>query len=284
MKYIFYVSILVFTLSFPALAQKSFQAIVNENEATFTFPLNPEQEYEWSSGGLTYQWSVIVTNNKKRYELGFFLYTPQGASSDESGNINALLEAGQFSVWSGNKVLDSIKVSGFANEAKDKLTIKISDKKSIQLLFSSKPKYVTFSTLLELFEKPTNVRVPVEYSIQEKASQKSSQVSRNILATKSWQAFWTNFSNAVYTRNLKTLVQLSCSNFFYYDGTAEDWLKSNIKTSKWNLVKKAVLSGTRPLETDERNEIERITIKYEDLIFKFENGKRWCFSQPAMGD
>ncbi|HQU84322.1 MAG TPA: hypothetical protein PKY59_14390 [Pyrinomonadaceae bacterium] len=165
MKYIFYVFVLIFALSLPALAQKSFQAAVNDDEAVFTFPLNPKQEYEWSSGGLTYQWSLIVTNNRKRYEFGFFLYTPQGASSDESGDINALLEAGQFSVWSGNKVLDTVSVSGYANQNKDKLTIKITDKKSIQLLFSGKPKFVTFSTVLELFEKPKNVKVPVKYGI-----------------------------------------------------------------------------------------------------------------------
>lgn len=163
MKYIFYASILAFVLSLPALAQKNFQALVNDDEATFTFPLNPKQEYEWSSGGLTYQWSVTVMNNRKRYEFGFFLYTAMGVSPTESGDINALLEAGQFSVWRGTKVLDSVKVDGYASENKDKLTIKITDKKSIQLLFSSKPKYVTFSTVLELFEKPTNVRVPVKY-------------------------------------------------------------------------------------------------------------------------
>lgn len=170
MRYIFCVSILVFALYLPASAQKNFQAVVNDNEATFTFPLNPNQEYEWASGGLTYQWSVIVTNNRKRYEFGFSLYTAQGASPTETGDINALLKAGQLSVWSGTKVLDNVKVEGYASKAKDKLTIKITGRKSIQLLFSSKPKYVTFSTLLELFEKPTNVRVPVKYGTQSRAA------------------------------------------------------------------------------------------------------------------
>ncbi|HQU84323.1 MAG TPA: hypothetical protein PKY59_14395 [Pyrinomonadaceae bacterium] len=112
----------------------------------------------------------------------------------------------------------------------------------------------------------------------------SATTSKRVLANKNWQPFWSKFSNAVNAKDLRTLVQLSCSDFFYYDGTAEDWLDLKIKSSEWSSIKKAVASGTRPLEVDDRNEIERITVKYEDLIFKFENGKRWCFSQPAKGD
>jgi len=95
-------------------------------------------------------------------------------------------------------------------------------------------------------------------------------------ADKNWQAFWTKFSDAVDRKDLKTLGQLSCSDF--YDGgpdAAIHWFKFN--SPGWNIIKGAVISGTRPLEKDERNEIERITNKHLDMIFKFENGKNWCF-------
>jgi hypothetical protein len=147
-------------------AQSHFEATVSANEATFTFPLNPNEEHEWSSGGLSYQWSVKVTNNRKLYDFGFYLFTPMGASATESGDINKLLEAGQFSAWSSNKVVNNIKVKGYANDNNDKLTIQIADKNSIQLLFSGKPKYVTFSTLSDPFDKPKNQRVTVKYVTQ----------------------------------------------------------------------------------------------------------------------
>lgn len=149
-----------------ATAQSNFEAVVSEDEAIFTFPLNSDEEYEWSSGGLSYKWSVKVINNRKSYDFGFYLFTPMGASSTETGDINKLLEAGQFSVWSNNKVLKNIKVEGYANEEKDKLIIKITDKNSIQLLFSGKPKFVIFSTLSDPFDKPKNQRVTVKYLTQ----------------------------------------------------------------------------------------------------------------------
>lgn len=216
MKYIFYVSILVFAFFLPVLAQNNFQAVVNEDDATFTFPLNPKQEYEWSSGGLTYQWSVIVTNNRKRYEFGFYLYTAMGASPTESGDINALLKAGQLSVWSGTKVLDSVKVDGFASEAKDKLTIKITGKKSVQLLFSSKSKYVTFSTLLELFEKPTNVQVPVQYNLNKAPNSQLTQANFTVYRECDGGVCHFETTSFDYGKNLRISVGRGDSSLFYY--------------------------------------------------------------------
>jgi hypothetical protein len=172
MKYITYNITLLFLLSLPALAQNSssYQAIVNTDEATFIFPLNPSQEYEWSNGGLTYKWSVAVSSSKGNYEFGFYLYTPMGATPEQRGDINALLQAGQFNVWRGNKVINNVNIDGHANEAQDQLIIKIIDRRLIQRMFSQRPKYVTFSIQLELFEEPANVRVHVKYSSQIVAS------------------------------------------------------------------------------------------------------------------
>jgi hypothetical protein len=105
-------------------------------------------------------------------------------------------------------------------------------------------------------------------------------ISRKELANKSWNAFWQAFSNAVNRKDFRTLVRLSSSNFFDGSGgTAMDWFK--MMSPQWNLVKKAVMSGTQPLE-DERQQIERIT-NYGDMIFRFEQDNKWRFSQ-IMGD
>lgn len=145
-----------------ALAQANgFKATISQSEAAFEFPLDPNYEYSWNSGGLTYAWNVKTASPK--CELGFFLFTAQGAGVTEEGDINKVLEAGQFSVFCGGRIRNDMKVSGFASEAKDKLTIVLTGAKSIKLLFGTKPKYVTFERVLELFEKPKVTRVAVAY-------------------------------------------------------------------------------------------------------------------------
>ena len=144
------------------LAQRNgFKATVSLSEATFEFPVNPNYEYSWNSGGLTYAWNVKTVSPK--CEIGFSLYTAQGAGVTEEGDINKVLAAGEFSAFCGGRVRNDIQVSGFANDTRDKLTIVLSGEKSIKLLFGTKPRHVSFERVLELFEKPKVSRVTVIY-------------------------------------------------------------------------------------------------------------------------
>jgi hypothetical protein len=111
-----------------------------------------------------------------------------------------------------------------------------------------------------------------------------SPASRKTLANKSWQAFWTKLSNAVYKKDFKTLVQLSSADADFFDGggggTSQDWF--NMMSSEWVLVKKAVMSGVGKIETLE-GEISRSTNKHIPMIFSFEKDNKWRFS-GVMGD
>jgi hypothetical protein len=111
----------------------------------------------------------------------------------------------------------------------------------------------------------------------------ASVIARKRLAEKSWQPFWAKFSKAIYTKDFKTLEQLSSADFFDAGGDTPKFWFEVLMADKWNLVKKAVMSGTRPLEMDDRKDIERITIKYGDMIFRFEKDNKWRFV-GVMGD
>jgi hypothetical protein len=122
-----------------------------------------------------------------------------------------------------------------------------------------------------------------------KATPKS-DASRKTLAERSWQTFWTKFSNAIYKKDIKTLVQLSSADDEFFDGggggTSKDWF--NMMSSEWNLVKKAVMSGVGRIETFEGDEqyeaqISRTTNKHIPMIFHFEKDNKWRF-YGVMGD
>lgn len=102
------------------------------------------------------------------------------------------------------------------------------------------------------------------------------------LATRNWQPYWVKFSAAVNRKDFKTLGRLACTEFFDGGGggTAMEWF--DMMSPHWNRVKMMVRSGTKSLKMDERKQIERMT-KYGDMIFKFDDDNRWCFSQ-IMGD
>ncbi|HEX8174099.1 MAG TPA: hypothetical protein VF543_03150 [Pyrinomonadaceae bacterium] len=103
--------------------------------------------------------------------------------------------------------------------------------------------------------------------------------SRKDLANKSWQAFWAKFSNAIYKKDFKTLIQLSSADAEFFDGggggTSQDWF--NMMSSEWGLVKKAVTSGVGKIETFE-GQISRSTTKHIPMIFSFEKDNKWRFS------
>lgn len=151
----------------------SYQAIVSKNEAVFTFPLSPEREYRWSSGGLTYEWSVTVNGKGGANEFGFYLFTAMGASTLENGDIHALLQAGQcsmFKVVPGGTYSDSdvevaaAEIKCSANDDRTSLTVRLLGEDSIKHFFLRRPPFVSFRTRLGLGSKPAVARVPVRYS------------------------------------------------------------------------------------------------------------------------
>lgn len=172
MKHLIFVCAVVgATVSFAFGQDKSsgtgeFQAVVGRAEATFVFPIKPQRRYEWSSGGLQYTWHVKIKNRNRNYDVGYYLFTPMGATPPESGSFQDLLDNGQFSVWKGSSVarsvVEEVSVAGFASEQQDKLTIKVTGRKAIQLLFSGKPQSVVFFT--EILNKATSTKVPVTYT------------------------------------------------------------------------------------------------------------------------
>ena len=172
MKNLIFVSVLVVvTFSFAFGQSKSsgagkFQAVVGKDEATFIFPIKPKKRYEWSSGGLQYAWLVKIKNKNRNSEVGYSLFTPMGATPTESGNFQDLLDNGQFDVWTvagkTGSVVEEVSVEGFASDKQDKLTIKLTGSKAVQLLFSGKPQSVVFYT--KILNKTTSVKVPVTYT------------------------------------------------------------------------------------------------------------------------
>ncbi|MEJ7860906.1 MAG: hypothetical protein WKF90_04630 [Pyrinomonadaceae bacterium] len=129
-----------------------------------------------------------------------------------------------------------------------------------------------------------------EVSTSSNKATTKSDASKKTLAEKSWQSFWTKFSNAIYKRDTKTLVQLSSADDEFFDGggggTSKDWFK--MMSSEWNLVKKAVMSGVGRIEIFEGGEqyegqISRTTNKHIPMIFHFEKDNKWRF-YGVMGD
>jgi hypothetical protein len=142
-----------------------FQAVVGKDEATFIFPIKTQKRYEWYGGGLQYAWQVKIKNKNRNYEVGYSLFTSMGATPTESGNFQDLLNNGQFDAWSiagkTGSVME-VSVKGFANDKQDKLTIKLTGSKAVQLLFSGKPQSIVFYT--KILNKTTSVKIPVTYS------------------------------------------------------------------------------------------------------------------------
>ncbi|MEI7997578.1 MAG: hypothetical protein WCH01_22040 [Methylococcaceae bacterium] len=134
----------------PLWAQKSYQAVVSEKEAVFTFPVNSQQQYEWCPGGLQYAWNVKAQNGKDSFEFGFSLFTAMGASLCGKGDFTTLLNEGQFSIWKINKdsisIVPYLKVKHVVSSDRQFLNVMLKDQEAIKLIFSKKPKYIIFQS------------------------------------------------------------------------------------------------------------------------------------------
>jgi hypothetical protein len=148
-----------------------YQAVVDEQEAVFYFPIHPKPQWEWYGGGLQYTWSVRVRNNRRNFGFGYYLFTGFGAIPPEKGTFGRLLEAGQFSVMDVGGYAENTEeyrvlannstVAGFASKDGNQLIIKLSGAKAVRLLFSSKPSSCIFET--QMLDEKTSIRIPIIY-------------------------------------------------------------------------------------------------------------------------
>lgn len=146
----------------------SYKAVVSQNEAAFTFPINPQKQYEWCPGGLQYAWNIKVRDGKDGFEFGFSLFTPMGASPCGKGNFATLLNEGQFDIWKvkkgGASVVPGFKIDHAVSSDGRLLTIRLKDKKAIDMIFSKKPKHVIFQS--QVLERKSSKKVPIVYREQ----------------------------------------------------------------------------------------------------------------------
>lgn len=144
---------------------KSYQAVVSEKEAVFTFPVNSQQQYEWCPGGLQYSWNVRAQNGKDSFEFGFSLFTAMGASLCGKGDFTTLLNEGQFSIWKINKdsisIVPNLKVEHVVSSDGQFLNVMLKDQEAIKLIFSKKPKYIIFQS--QVLEKKSSKKALVTY-------------------------------------------------------------------------------------------------------------------------
>ena len=112
-----------------------------------------------------YTWQVSVKNGDATYEFGYSLFKKPG-SHTQSGDLAALIKAGQESLWqvykngprrTGGVIRDagvSISPEG------DNVVIRVKGKENVERLFSSRPKTVTFQMRTEgKREKTKKVKV-----------------------------------------------------------------------------------------------------------------------------
>ncbi len=132
----------------------NYQAIVGTREATFTFPVTPHQQYDWSERGIIGIWLVKIRNGNQQYECGYSIDNPLGgALGSAGGTLNELLteagvgEAGAGRFWQCNRVtarsmseVNDVTVRGVLSDDQRKLMITLSGT-GLKRLFSSKPQY-----------------------------------------------------------------------------------------------------------------------------------------------
>lgn len=149
-----------------------FAATVADDEAMFIIPVGRKDKWEWFLEGTKenlreYTWQVAVDNGKDSYEFGYSLFKKLG-SKPQSGDLAALIEAGQQSLWqvfeggprrSGRVIRDagiSVEPDG------ESVIIRVKGKENVERLFSSRPEKVTFEMRTRA-KRPTMKTVKVTY-------------------------------------------------------------------------------------------------------------------------
>ncbi|HEX8142760.1 MAG TPA: hypothetical protein VF553_09200 [Pyrinomonadaceae bacterium] len=151
--------------SLQASGDEPYAAIVSADEARFVIPVGRKDKWEWNLESTRqnlreYTWQVSVKNGDETYEFGYSLFKKPG-STPQSGDLSALIKAGQQSLWqvaksgprrSGGVIYDA----GVSVEAEgDNLVIMVKGKENVDRLFSSKPEKVTFQMRTEARRQKT---------------------------------------------------------------------------------------------------------------------------------
>ena len=128
--------------------------VVTPRGAEFSFPAAHEGPWRWArtttlENDLEFGWEVSVKNRTGDYQFGFSFYKfPE--SKEEVGNLSALLNAGQASLWKlesdgrAFSLVKSARVS--ATAVNGRVVVKVSDLPSVRLLFGERPPVVKASS------------------------------------------------------------------------------------------------------------------------------------------
>ena len=152
--------------------ESPFAAIVAAEEARFIIPVGKRERWEWflestKENLREYAWQVTVKNGEDSYAFGYSLFKKPG-STQQSGDLAALIKAGQQSVWqvsengqrrSGRVIYDagvSVEPDG------ENVIISIKGKANVDRLFSSRPENVTFEMRTEA-KRPKTKTVKITY-------------------------------------------------------------------------------------------------------------------------
>ena len=129
--------------------------IVAPNLVEFRIPLEQAAGATWNwnraetpDNDGEYTWQVAVQVSGGRYSFGFYLYKMPG-SKPAHGNLNALLKAGQMSVFKEDSAGRGTSIEnahvGVSTE-NNMIVIRITDGRLIQTIFGSHPETVTINT------------------------------------------------------------------------------------------------------------------------------------------
>nr|WP_161593683.1 hypothetical protein [Parerythrobacter lutipelagi] len=135
-------------------------ATVGPEEARFVFPIEPGKIYEWCSGGLVHGAEVVI---EQKFEFGFTLFTPMGATPCDRGGIRRLLLSGQTSAWRNQPDGNSYAIPGDysteLNATGDSIEVVLRGRDGIGLLFGNKPDSVTMIRTIDGRATRNNVKV-----------------------------------------------------------------------------------------------------------------------------
>lgn len=152
---------LVFTLlfmcatlsSYSSSGQSTFTGTVSPIEAQFVLAISHRDGFQWyrkdtRDNAREYRAEVLVHNGDKDYRFGFYLWKFPENNRPKTGDLAALVKAGQSSLFlikrggGGQIVLDAgIRVKA----QNDSLIISVEGRKNVERLFSSRPDKVTFN-------------------------------------------------------------------------------------------------------------------------------------------
>ena len=96
---------------------------------------------------LVYVWQVIVKNGGNNYEFGFMEWGSMMSSQQKSGDLAALIAAGEATLWrisSGGNGSAILGAGVSVEPAGENVVISIRGKENVERVFSSRPEKVQF--------------------------------------------------------------------------------------------------------------------------------------------